>query len=395
MKIVQINTVDFGSTGVIMDEIAKIILENGHTPITCHGYQLKQKAKSFDWQVIQVGGFFSKLFHKLRFILGLGEGSKLATKRLVKKLKQINPDVIHLHNLHGFYINYKILFDYIKQEGIKVIYTLHDCWAFTGHCPYFSMVDCKKWEKGCHHCSQIKKYPKAIIDNSSKEWEEKKKAFTNVKDMTIVTPSNWLKDLAKKSFLGEYPIKVINNGIDLSHFKPTPSDQKQILELNDKHVVLGVAFDWGVRKGLDVFRHLAKALDENYQIVMVGVNEELAKTLPNNVTAIHKTQNQIELAKLYTLADVFINPTREDNYPTVNLESLACGTPVITFNAGGSPEIIDDKCGSVVELNDLDALKSEIERVCTDKPFDVDYCVNKVKDCSMEQKFKEYLELYK
>jgi glycosyltransferase involved in cell wall biosynthesis len=222
----------------------------------------------------------------------------------------------------------------------------------------------------------------------------KKKWFTSVPSMTIVTPSEWLASLAKESYLKEYPIKTINNGIDLSVFKPTDSDFREKHQCEGKFLLLGVAFGWGRGKGLDVFLELAKRLNDRYQIVLVGTDNEVDKLLPPNIISVHRTQNAQELATLYSAADLFVNPTREDTFPTVNMESLACGTPVLTFNTGGSPEIIDEKTGSVVPCDDVDALYNEILDISASGRFSSEDCVERAKRYDRNSKFSEYVELF-
>ena len=213
--------------------------------------------------------------------------------------------------------------------------------------------------------------------------------------MTIVTPSEWLASLVKESYLKDYPVKVINNGIDLNIFKPTESDFIKKYALENKYIVLGVAFGWGRRKGLDVFIELAKRLDEEkYKIVLAGTDDNVDKLLPDNIISIHRTQNQTELAEIYTAADVFANPTREENYPTVNMEALACGTPVVTFNTGGSPEMLDETCGAAVAKDDNDAMYNEIIRICEKKPYSMEACIKKAKGFDKNEKFGEYIRLY-
>jgi glycosyltransferase involved in cell wall biosynthesis len=225
-------------------------------------------------------------------------------------------------------------------------------------------------------------------------WNHKRKWFTGIKNCTIVTPSRWLADLIKQSYLKNYPVKVINNGIDLSVFKPTGSEFRKKNGLDGKMVVLGVASGWGGRKGLDVFIELARRLPDDYRIVLVGTTDNVDKDLPSNIISIHRTQNQNGLAEIYTAADVFANPTREDTFPTVNMESLACGTPVVTFRTGGSPEIIDETCGSVVDCDDIDAMETEIRRVCKEKPYSVEACLARAKNFDMNERFDEYVKLY-
>ena len=213
--------------------------------------------------------------------------------------------------------------------------------------------------------------------------------------MTIATPSQWLADLVKKSFLKDYPVKVINNGIDLSVFKPTESDFRQKNGIGDKYMLLGVADGWGARKGLDVFVELSKRLNPaKYQILLVGTNDSVDKQLPDNIISVHRTQNQKELVEIYTAADLFVNPTREENYPTVNMESIACGTPVLTFRTGGSPEILDETCGSAVVCDDIDALELEITRIAEEKPFTMENCLIRAKQFDKNERFKEYIGLY-
>ena len=226
-------------------------------------------------------------------------------------------------------------------------------------------------------------------------YQKKKKWFTSVDNINLVTPSRWLADLAKQSFMKNNPIKVINNGIDLSLFKPTESDFKKQYGISDKIILLGVSFGWNNKKGLDVMIELSHRLPEQYQIVLVGADEITEQQLPKNILSIPKTQNQLELAKIYSAADLFINPTREDTFPTVNIEAIACGTPVITFNTGGSSEIIDHTCGSVVPKNDLTALEKEILRICTEHPYSEQACIKKASEYNMYDKFSDYIDLYK
>lgn len=320
----------------------------------------------------------------------------LETYKLLKKIDEFKPDIIHLHNLHDSYINLSMLFSYIKKHNVPTVWTLHDCWAFTGQCPHFTIVKCDKWKAGCHNCPQYKEYPASLYDNTKKMWQLKKKWFTGVKNMTIVTPSEWLAGLARESYLKQYPIEVINNGIDLNVFKPTHSNFREQYGIpGDKYIVLGVSFAWGYRKGLDCFVEMAEKLGEQYQIVLVGTDDEIDKNLPHNIISIHRTQNQKELAEVYSAAEVFVMPTREENYPTVNMEAIACGTPVVTFDTGGSPEMLDNKTGIVVNANDIEATKKAIKDICEKKRCnDEEYIVAYSKNFDMKKRFAEYIELY-
>lgn len=397
MNIVEINSYINGSTGKIMTQISRMAANKGNKAVVCvPAEEYNKVAAESDYSVIRFG---SRLSRNIRIIVTLFTGfqgcsSYFPTKKLLSRIKTINPGIIHLHNLHPYYINLPLLFKYIKKNNIRVIWTLHDCWALTGQCAHFTMAKCDKWKTGCHHCPQYMKYPMSYVDRTKTMWKLKKKWFTGVKDMTIVTPSEWLADLVKQSYLKDYPIKVINNGIDLDIFKPRKSDFRTKYNIGDKYIVLGVAFGWGVLKGLDVFIELSKRLDDKYQIVLVGTDDDTDKQLPDNIISIHRTNNQKELAEIYSAADVFANTTREDTYPTVNMEAIACATPVITFKTCGSPEMLDDTCGSVVDCNDIDAMEKEIIRICTTKPYTEEMCLDKAKDFDANNKYREYMDLY-
>jgi glycosyltransferase involved in cell wall biosynthesis len=287
-----------------------------------------------------------------------------------------------------------MLFGFIKKYDIPVVWTFHDCWPITGHCPHFTLSGCRKWETGCHSCSAHRNYPECLFDDSKAMWRRKKKWFTGVKRLTIVPPSHWLKGLIKQSYLRDYPVRVIHNGIDLNVFHPTDSDFRQKYHCQDRYILLGVAFDWNRSKGLDVFLELNKRLSDRFQIVLVGTNEELDNTLPQSIISIHRTSSPQELAQIYSCADLFVNPTREDTFPTVNMEALACGTPVLTFRTGGSPEIPDDSCGSVVQVDDLDALEQEILRIAKDAPYSKEACLKRASNFDKNDRYQEYIMLY-
>ena len=396
MKVLEINSVPYGSTCKIMLGIKTILEEHTYQVDTATGYSF-HPIKELPQNHIVIGGLVGKLIHLWGArITGLnGCFSCVATWKLLQSIKKENYNALHLHNLHGWYLNLPMIFGYIKRHKLPVVWTLHDCWAFTGQCAYFTAAKCDKWKTGCYHCTQIGRYPKSFVDNTRHMYWLKKKWFTRIEKMTLVTPSEWLADLVKESYLKEYDVQVINNGIDLSLFQPTESDFRQKHQIGDKKIVLGVADGWGARKGLDIFCKLAKTLGKGYQIVLVGTDEAVDKKLPDNIISIHRTNNQQELAQIYSAADVFANPTREDNFPTVNIESLACGTPIVTFKTGGSPECINETCGAVVPCDDVDAMEREIRRVCEEKPFTREACVRRAKDFDMWKKFGEYVELYR
>ena len=391
MKVVQINSVcGSGSTGKICVAVSEMLTVNGIENYIFYAsgksdYPLGRKYMA-SWEI--------KFYALISRILGnYGFVSKISTRRLLKMLDEISPDIVHLHNLHSHNIELRTLFRYLKKKNVKVFWTFHDCWTFTSYCMYFDMVYCNQWKKGCEKCPQYKKYS-WIFDRSKWLYSKKKELFLGI-DLTIITPSEWLASLVKESFFKEYPIKVIHNGVNLDVFVPTPSSFRALYGISeDRFVLLGVAFDWGKRKGLDVFVKLAEMLDEKYQIVLVGTNDELDKRLPRNIITIHRTHRQNELAEIYSAADLFVNPTREEVLGLTNIEANACGTPVVTFKTGGSPECIDKTSGSVIERDDIEGLICEIKRICVDKPYSIDACVNKSKDFEMNLKFNDYIRLY-
>lgn len=390
---------DEGSTGKIMLQIAENARNKEHNVFTCIPYPYLKGSSKADFAAAESFVWGSNIERKLHNLFGRITGlngilSIKGTKQLIRYLKDNDVDLIHLHNLHSYCINFPILFRFIKKSKITVVWTFHDCWSFTGHCPHFDMIGCDKWKTGCYHCVQYREYPQGHIDSSKLMYRFKKKWFNELYDLTIVTPSKWLGNLVKESFLKNYPVRVINNGIDLNIFKPAKSSFKDKYNLENKYIILGTAFGWNERKGLDVFIEFSKRLDKKYQIVLVGTDDNIDSQLPDNIISIHRTQNQQELAEIYSSADLFVNPTREENYPTVNMESLACGTPVLTFNTGGSPEVIDETCGSVVAKNDIDAMEKEIIRICETKPYSEEACLERAKAFDMNDRFKEYIDLY-
>ena len=390
MKVVQINaTCGIGSTGKICVGISELLTSNG-----IENYILCSKSNGYPLGISCANNKYTKFQALKSKILGnYGFNSKWETKKIISELERIQPDIVHLHNIHGHDCNLDMLFGYFKKKNTKLIWTFHDCWAFTGYCTYFDIVHCNKWQMECKKCPQKSEYS-FFFDRSKSLFKKKRKLFEGL-DLEIITPSQWLANLVKQSFLKDYPVKVINNGIDISIFKPTESNFKERYKIENKKLILGVAFDWGRRKGLDVFIELANRLPKDYQIILVGTDDEVDKLLPDNVISINRTQNQKELAAIYTASDVFVIPTREDNYPTVNMEAISCGTPVVTFNTGGSPEMVDESCGSVVDCDDIDALEREIVHICTDAYHFKDACIMMAKKFDQKQRFCEYLNLYK
>lgn len=394
-RIVSINLGNSESTGNIMRGITNSAIDLGYEAICAYPLRLKNN-KILDKDIVICGIFHNLLSGMIDRLIGISNcGSFFSTWKLIRKLEKFHPEIIHLHNIHGGYINLPMLFRYMKKNNISLVWTLHDCWAFTGRCPHFVLSKCEKWKTGCYSCPFPKNYyPATLFDTSKVMWKLKKKWFTSLKDVTIVTPSKWLAELVEKSFLKKYPIKVINNGIELEVFKPKESNFKKKYKIEKKFVILGVSSGWSPRKGIDIFIKLSKELNENYQIVLVGTNDKIDKILPKNIISIHHTHNQEQLIEIYSAANVFLNPTREDTFPTVNIEALACGIPVITFKTGGSPEIIDNLSGIIVECDDLVGLKHAIELTCENKKFLKKDCLKRAKFFEKQKRFTEYIKIY-
>ncbi len=392
MKILQVNTVyAVGSTGKIVKELQNACHAHGIDCLAAHRGDVSSDA------AIAVSSRFDSRLHGWlsRFTMFKGCFSYFKTRRFLRHVKAYKPDLIHLHNLHGSYIHIGLLMKYIKKNRIAVVFTLHDCWAFTAICSHFTVAECDKWQSGCGKCPQRKECSSSPIDFTKSVWKLKKKWFTGVEDLTVVTPSHWLKELVGQSFLRDYPVKVIHNGIDLAVFHPTPSDFRRVYRLENKKIVLGVAYGWGYKKGLDVMIALAEKLPEDYAVVIVGTDDTVDKMLPPDVISIHRTESQKELSEIYTAADVFVNPTREEVLGLVNLEALACGTPVITFQTGGSPECIDTTCGIAVPVNDVSAMERGILRVCEEHPFSKENCIRRASYFDKDMRFEEYVSLYR
>ena len=394
MKIVQINTaLNSGSHGRIVEQVSRMAAERGFETTIVHGARYVNKSQFTD---IQVTTKNQELLNGVRSLMfdAHGLGLRCATKSLITKLKAIKPDIVHLHNIHGYYLNYQILFDYLANTGIPVVWTLHDCWSMTGHCAYFDAVNCNLWQTGCHSCPQLESYPKAFLDNTKRNYELKKKCFTKVKNMTLVPVSNWLEGIVKQSYLSDYPTKVIHNGIDLSSFRPSEASGE--ISSNQKFTIIGVTANWEKRKGFDDFIKLRRMLNDDYEIVMVGLDDKKLAMLPPGIKGLKRTESVKELAELYSSADVFVNTTYEDNFPTTNLEALACGTPVITYKTGGSPEAVSPETGIVVEKGDMLKLVEAIESIkAKGKHCYSTACRERaVSFYNKDDRFKDYIDLY-
>ncbi len=393
MKILLINVVcGILSTGRIVADLYKVLRQQQHACLVAYG----RGQATADVESLRIGSDLDICAHGLytRLTDKHGFASSSATEAFLRRVDAYQPDLVNLHVIHGYYLNVELLFNYLKSKNIPIVWTFHDCWAFTGHCTYFDYAGCERWRTACHDCPQKSVYPSSLLfDNSSWNYQRKKELFSSQTNLTIVTPSQWLASLVKQSFLARFPVAVINNGIDLTVFKPTGSELRQKYGWTGKFVLLGVTNHGSERKGMKYLVELSQVLGDDYQVVLVGITKEQKKKLPANVVGLERTNNTKELAELYSLADVFINPTLEDNFPTTNLEALACGTPVITFKTGGSVEAVDETCGLVVEKGDNVGLLDSVRKL-KERNFSRQACVERAKRFDKQERCRDYADLY-
>lgn len=395
--VIRINT----STGRIMQEIGELARTQGWETYIAYS-KGRDGVKPNDAKLIPVGNKWSVAWHggmtRLFDRHGLASGN--ATRAFIEEIKQIQPDIIHIHNIHGYFLNYQILFDYLAKANIPVIWTVHDCWLYTGHCYHYSYKQCYKWKGQCEACPQRKDFPASWwLDRSKQNFLDKKKAFTSISKglLTFITVSGWMKNEMKQSFLKDYSFQVIHNGINLDNFRIYPTEEvKKKYGLEGKRIILGVASIWMEEKGWNDFMQLAELLNPEEVIVLVGVKEEQKKGLPLNILPISRTENLKQLAELYAAAEAFVNPTWQDNYPTVNLEAIACGTPVVTYRTGGSIEVITPDTGFIVEQGDRYGLMEAVRKI---EKLGKDYYQPRCRSYAeahfrKEDRYADYLRLY-
>lgn len=394
---------NYGSTGRINEQIGLLAEQNGWTSYIAHGsrYVNPSQLKS-----IQVVSTLEEYWHALesKIFDNHGLSSRIATKRFVKKVKKIRPTLIHLHTIHGYYLNYKILFEYLAEANIPVVWTLHDCWNFTGHCGYFSALGCFRWQSMCNNCPGIKKYPSSILfDRSMKNFEMKKKYFTSVQNLTLVPVSNWLAELVNHSFFkncSNVKVRTIHNGVDINLFQPelinTINSRKKIGVAENDFMAIACATTWTVSKGLNDYIELSKLISDKTKLVLVGVSDEIKTQLPKNIIALSRTDNVQELASLYSAADVVLNLSYEETFGLTTVEGMACGTPTIVYNATASPELVTDEVGFIVETGDIEGVKKSMEIIATkDKTEYSLACRNRaVTMYDKNRKYQEYIDLY-
>lgn len=397
MRVFQLNTYcGVKSTGRIAVEIAKLVQAEGGA---CRiGYGVPGISEESEPFAYRVGSAWERKLHgAVRKLLdGEGYGSLLATRRLVREMRAFEPDLIHLHNVHGCYLHLPTLFGYLQKAHLPVVWTLHDCWPFTGHCAYFDYSGCERWKNGCHDCPQQRSYPVCIgLDGSKRNYRLKQSCFGGLNNLTFVAPCEWMKQPLSGSFLKEKPVRVIYNGVNLNVFAPTASDLRSRYGLTDRRICLSVAAEWDRRKGLPYLCEAARQMGETYCFVVIGLEQEQIQRLPANMLGLTQTSDTKELAAWYTAADCFVNPTLEDNMPMVNLEALACGTPVVTFATGGCPEAVDEATGLVVPKGDQSALCAAIAQMAGQKAQRAQQCVARAQRFDARHTFRAYLDLYK
>lgn len=419
MKILQINQVyKYGSTGRIVAELSDLIKTKDYKSFVAYGYPTTANTELEPEGVccLQPGWFQRKRAILLtRLFDHHGFYNEAETRKLIRWMNEISPDIVHLHNIHSHYVNVRMLFDYIKQHDIPVVWTLHDCWSMTGHCAHFELAKCDKWKSECHDCELLQEYPPTwFFDKSRRNYRDKKQCFTGVKKLSVVSPSEWLAGIVRQSYLKEYDVRVINNGIDTSRFEPNAcnyDDIKAKLGIQGKKMILALMSVWQKNKGIEYIKRLTDYLNENEVLVVVGLKPNQMSKLPKrNCIGISRTNSINELAAYYASADVFINPTLQDTFPTTNIEALSCGTPIVTFRTGGSVEaVLDDdvpynengiyrsRYGIIVPQCDFDALLSAIREVCSNgKEYYVNNCREKATlKYNKSIQYLKYIELYR
>lgn len=390
MKVLQINIFGNLSTGKIAVEIHRTLVSHGHSSMVAFA----RNTIADDVPYIKIGNKANICLDGIltRITDRAGLYSTYATQKLIRQIEEYNPDIIHLHNIHGYYINYELLFRYFKDCNKPIVWTLHDCWAYTGHCCYYSMAQCNRWISGCYQCPQKHAYPRSVFwDNSQKNYIRKKRLFSILPNLHLVTVSSWLNAEVKKSFLANLPCITIYNGIDTKVFRPLSSDFRKKNKIEEKFVILGVASTWDKRKGLEDFIALQQYLDERFQIVLIGITKKQQKFLPKKIISLERTDSIDEMAALYTTADVYFNASMEETFGLPTVESMACGTPVIVYNTTALPELVEAHSGAIVKERDILAVYKKIIEMYEGQE---QYCCTDVSRFEKQVMCEEYLQLY-
>lgn len=399
MKILQINaTYRIGSTGKIISDLNDILTQNGHEGYMLCAYALETKDNLYIMDNMRYP-FNAKLNILKMRITGLnGYSKKKETIKALEWIDSIEPDVIHLHNIHGDWINLEYLFEYIKRKNARVIWTLHDCWAFTGRCSHFENYGCIKWKHECDACRNSNVYPITyFFDKSKKMFRDKKRWFSKIQNMELITPSEWLAELVSNSMLKEYPVTIIPNGVDTAVFFPREEGSKYLEGLERKRLILGVANCWTEGKGLRKFIELDKIIDhEEFQIILVGLSKKQVKDIPKTIIPILRTNNQVELAKIYSQVDCYLNCSILETMGMTTVEAMACGMPVIVFDKTAIPETVGNGCGIILDSDcTIEEIYSAVKDICSTRWERKDKCISHVMcNFDKEKQYKKYLKLY-
>lgn len=388
MRVLFVNgVVDYGSTGKIVRDLADGLKDQGHDVSMVFGrHQAHELQNTVD--VSSKLGFYHHYFGS-RILGKHGQYSKRATKQTIQEIERFKPDVIHLHNLHGYYLHVPNLLKYLAKAGIPVIWTLHDCWMISGSAAYFDYYGCDVWDQGCQKCHNTKEYPInqfGLHQIQNLKW--KQELVSQLSQLEVITVSNWLNELISSTFFQKHQIHTIYNGINENVFTPSPKSQSTQIKL------LGVANEWEKRKGLDDFIALNEKLDDRYEITLIGLSEAQVAALPSDMVGITRTKDQKELAQYYSDADIYLNLSVEETMGLTTIESLACGTPVITYNKTAVPELVDESVGLVVEAHDLNALQEAITKVYESDTYKTETLVDYAHRFTNDIMISNYLKIY-
>lgn len=395
MKVLMINSVcGIRSTGRICTDIAELLEKQGHDCKIAYGREnVPEKYQKYS---VKVGKRINIYVHalKARLFDSAGFSSKRATQKLIKRIIKYDPDIIHLHNLHGYYIHVGLLFDFLKKYNKPIFWSFYDCWSFTGHCSHFDFNQCAQWKMGCEVCAYKYEYPKSLFSRAKYNYKKKKQLFSHLPKLQLIVPSHWMKSMVRQSYMRDYSIQVLPNGIDLNVFGAIDTTFRLDNRVTDKFVILGVSSFWNKMKGLEFFNRLANDLDKKkFQIVLVGKAED--GSLSDKILHIPATNNIKELCALYTAADVFVNPTLQETQGLTTVEAFACGTPAIVFNSGGAAECVDETCGLVVDRGDYQSLLNGIIRMqLGEVSFDKQECIRVAKKYDAQKLYQNFIKLY-
>lgn len=389
-KLLQINvTANWGSTGRIAEQINVEASNRGWDCYVAYGRHVNNSKSTF----LKVGNKFNVYWHyaQNRIFDNEGLASSIPTRKLIKAIKEIQPDIIHLHNIHDHWLNYEILFKYLNATDIPVVWTFHDFWAITGHCAHFISANCEKWQHECGSCP----LSKSLIDRSRRNFLLKKKLFLANKNLHVVAVSDWVGGLVKKSFLSNKDIRIIPNGINLNVFRPLSKSETDCL-YKDKFIILAVASQWKSGKGLEDYIAMSSLLKEDELIVLVGVDENIKKTLPDNIIGVSRTNSQSELVSLYSRADVVTSFSSAETFGLTIVEAFACGTPVVAYDNTAQAYLVTEDTGNLVQTGNYVAAYQAIQSIHQNgKERYSDACLRLVAESYDEKQCTEkYINLY-